>query len=209
MNDPTFDDLPDPSKTSLEDFLKATAKRARAIWKKHNPDSSARLGRPSERLKIFNACERLAKQKRNDFSRMSLNQIAQIISRDFPETEKNICETIKTHAKKWLVDGWSTKRFDLDQLPLGLAPYLIKSQKDFADIRWLLCWGAICEEQPEVMEWVKRKKCELGAMPPELPHEVLPKEFTKRYQNWESQYYQWIMGGLLRAQKNRTLNKES
>lgn len=199
MNESTFDDLPDPAKTSLEDYLTATAKRARAIWKQHHPGRNVQTGRPSQRLIIVEACERLAKQRQNDFSNLTLGKIVQIISGGFPATSKNISgTTLSKHAREWLVEGLISKRFSLDQLPVGLAPYLFKSQNSFALLRWIVCWGAICREQPEVQKWVKEK---LGMLPPELPHEVLPEKFKKRYKNWESQYDQWVLGGLLKAQK--------
>lgn len=201
MNEPTFDDLPDPAKTSLEDFLKAASRRARAIWKQHHPGRPIHMGRPSQRLIIIEACERLAKQKQNDFSHLTLGKIVQILSERLSATTKNISgTTLSKHAREWLVEGLISERFSLDQLPLGLTPYLFKSQNSFAMLRWIVCWGAICREQPEVQKWVKEK---MGMLPPELPHEVLPKKFTKRYKNWESQYDQWVLGGLLKAQNER------
>ncbi len=201
MNESTFDDLPDPAKTSLEDYLTATTKRARAIWKQHHPNRNVQTGRPSQRSTIVEACERLANQRQNDFSNLTLGKIAQKISERLPATSKTISgTTISKHAREWLVEGLISKRFSLDQLPVGLTPYLFKSQNSFALLRWIVCWGAICREQPEVQKWVKEK---LGMLPPELPHEVLPEKFTKRYKNWESQYDQWVLGGLLKAQNDR------
>jgi hypothetical protein len=83
--------------------------------------------------------------------------------------------TIRQFTREWLC-----AQLPLDALPEGIGPYMIRSQKDFGSVRWVLIWAGLCQQFPNVREWLKDYQHQHRALPGELPHEILPVVFQDK-----------------------------
>lgn len=141
-----------------------------AQWKKDNRASARLRGRPSVKDHVVTTCERIQ-------VRMLRRKKASL--EDWYEAVK---ENAQSHSIKLskppirkFTREWLSAHIPFADLPEGIGPYYITSRKDFRSVHWLLIWTELFRQFSDVKRWLADYQCKAGALPGELPHEILPR----------------------------------
>lgn len=149
--------------------LKAEACAAlEARWRRDNRPSPRSRGRPSHKDQVVAACVRIQGQLRR--KKASLGNWYKAVSKELRSHGIALsAPTIKKFTK-----GWMSEHLPFDALPEGIGPSLINAQQEFSAVRWILIWGGLCEQFPDVRKWLTDYTRESGESPSALPHAILP-----------------------------------
>lgn len=139
-------------------------------WMKDNRPSGRSRGRPNAQAQVFAACDRIKRGMLHRDTKVTLTDWYRAVEEDL--RTRGIHLSIPTKSK--YIREWMETHLSLDESPDGLGPYLINKQNDFREVRWILLWGALCENFSAVRTWLKAYQRQYGVCPGELPHEILP-----------------------------------
>ena len=139
-----------------------------ARWRRDNLTRSR--GRPSEKDRVVAACTRIQGKMRRQ-KKATLGDWYEAVAEElqFHGLALSV-PTIKKFTRPWMCTY-----LPLTAQPVEIGPYLINAQKDFSGVQWILIWGALCEEFPDVQRWLKDRQRQSVPLLGELPHAILPK----------------------------------
>jgi hypothetical protein len=138
-------------------------------WREDNRPSTRSRGRPSDKDHVVAACARI-KTRMLRRKKATLGNWYEAVGKDLQAHAVELSRPTRTK----FVREWMRTHLALDQSPEGIGPYLLASQKELGSVRWLLIWAGLCQEFPEVRAWLKTYQRQHGALPADLPHEILP-----------------------------------
>ncbi len=147
-------------------------------WRRDNEPSTRSRGRPSLKDHVFEACKRtqrgMARRKKT-----TLHEWYRTIEGDL--RARGIELSVPTRKK--FIREWMSAHLSIDRLPEGIGPFLINTNHDYTTIRWIVLWGGLCQQFPEVQPWLKQYKLQHGLDLRALPHEILPPALQDKINN--------------------------
>lgn len=147
-------------------------------WRAANPRGNRARGRPNAQCVVYAACTRI--QKRLLKKHATLSEWYRAVENDL----KRRSITLSRPTKTAFVRQWLKSHLPIDAVPDGLGPYLINTQREFSTVQWVLLWGSLCRQFPDVQVWLSNYKHQHGTMAGALPHDILPPQLQAKLKTY-------------------------